>query len=459
MIQPTRLTWLSRRDNPAGSWVVYWMQHSQRLDHNHALAFAFDQARKLHLPLMVYFGLADAYPGATLRAYHFMLHGLAHTARRLTSQGVPFVLRREDPGKGAAALGAHARLLVCDRGYTRLEQRWRQDAAAGAACPVVVVESDAVVPADEVSQRQEWAARTIRPKIMRLLPDYLVPLAPRPLEAAATTRTPPLEGLPPDPQMLLDRLPLRLTPPCPGITPGEEAGQAVLAGFVEHRLATYHRDRNDPTLHGQSGLSPYLHFGQVSPLAAALAAHARPGPGADAFLEELVVRRELAVNYCLHNPEYDRYDGLPDWARQNLARHARDIREYRYRPGELEQARTHDPAWNAAQRQLLVAGKMHGYLRMYWGKKVLQWMDDPREAFSTLVALNDAYSLDGRDPNGYAGVAWCFGLHDRPWARRPILGTVRYMNYAGLARKFDLNTYLAAWGDMPLPPGERLFSE
>jgi deoxyribodipyrimidine photo-lyase len=198
-------------------------------------------------------------------------------------------------------------------------------------------------------------------------------------------------------------------------------------------------------------MSPYLHFGQISPLFIALQTHAAKGikkQNKDAYLEELVVRRELSMNYCFYNPHYDSYSGLPDWAQKTLKAHRNDKREYIYSITELERARTHDPYWNAAQREMLLTGKMHNYMRMYWGKKILEWSATPEDAFKNALYLNNKYELDGRDPNSFTGVAWCFAKHDRPWNERAVFGTVRYMSSSGLERKFDMDAYVQKIEDL-----------
>jgi deoxyribodipyrimidine photo-lyase len=232
------------------------------------------------------------------------------------------------------------------------------------------------------------------------------------------------------------------------LEPGEAAASAALEAFVAERLWGYAQRRNDPNAAGQSDLSPYLHFGQLSAQRVALAVSAAPAPDRDreAFLEELIVRRELADNWCLHNEHYDTPAGFPAWSRETLLLHQPDPRPYLYDRGELEAARTHDPLWNAAQNEMVRRGKMHGYLRMYWAKKILEWSPDAAEAMATAIYLNDRYELDGRDPNGYAGIAWSIGgVHDRPWFSRAIFGKVRYMSLSGARRRFDVGAYVARW--------------
>ncbi|MBD3371759.1 MAG: deoxyribodipyrimidine photolyase [Candidatus Coatesbacteria bacterium] len=434
------------RVDTAGRYVLYWMQAAQRPDDNPALDYAVDKADELHLPLVVGFGLTADYPGANRRHYAFMLDGLAETARTLAKRGIAFVPRLGSPPAVAAELAAEAALVVGDVGYLRHQRAWRRELARRISVPLLLVEGEVCVPTAVLDDKLEYAARTIRPKINRLLDHFLDQADLRPSRApriSADKLNLPGEPLD-DTEGLLDSLGLPPGPPPVNHlhTPGPTAARRCLDAFLDNGLDDYHTSRNDPAADHQSGLSPYLHFGQLAPLRAAQAARRRGGPGAEAFLEQLVVRRELAVNWCLHNTDYDAYPGLPVWARATLEAHTDDHRPYLYDNETLEAAATHDPYWNAAQRELLLTGKMHGYLRMYWAKQMLTWRARPAEALSIIIELNDRYSLDGRDPNGYAGAAWCLGAHDRPWPERPVFGNVRSMNARGLERKFDIDAYL-----------------
>jgi deoxyribodipyrimidine photo-lyase len=234
----------------------------------------------------------------------------------------------------------------------------------------------------------------------------------------------------------------RSVKPSPFYTGGTSQAQKRLKKFIKDKLDDYDTKRNDPMQDCQSNLSPYLHFGQISPLYIALEIMKIDSPGKDAFLEELIVRRELSHNFLYYNRRYDDYDALPLWALRTLNYHAKDKREYVYTQAQFENAQTHDPCWNAAQMEMVITGKMHNYMRMYWGKKILEWTKNPKTAFKIVLTLNNKYELDGRDPNGFAGVAWCFGKHDRAWGERPVFGKVRYMNAAGLKRKFDVDAYV-----------------
>lgn len=230
--------------------------------------------------------------------------------------------------------------------------------------------------------------------------------------------------------------------------PGETAARVSAERFVKEGLQKYIQNRNDPNLDGQSNISPYLHFGHVAPQRVALLVNGSKiyAEAKEAFLEELIIRRELADNFCYYNENYDRFEGFPNWARKTLNDHRADKREYQYSRETFEQGKTHDELWNAAQHQMVEWGKMHGYLRMYWAKKILEWSASPEQALRTAVCLNDKYELDGRDPNGYTGIAWSMGgVHDRAWKERTVLGKVRYMSYAGCVRKFDVKQYVATW--------------
>jgi len=424
------------------------MQAAQRAGTNHALEYAAGASNELGRPLVVLFALTDRYPEANERHYAFMLEGLRETRERLRERGVPMIVRRGEPDEVVAAFGRDAALVVVDDGYVRAERRWRASAAASLECPLVEVATNVVVPVEAASPKEEYAAATLRPKIYRRLDEFLRPLKTTPLRVRSPE--PGLESFDiEDTEAALARLDLdRTVGRVAGHRGGASEAERRLRAFVGRKLAAYAEDRNDPSLDGLSGLSPYLHFGQISPLAVALAVKKGPAYGQAAYLEELIVRRELSFNFVRYNRAYDSFDGLPEWCRTTLLERAKDKRPYVYSRAELERAETHDPYWNAAQREMVLTGKMHGYMRMYWGKKILEWSVSPRQAYRTALALNNAYELDGRGPNAFAGVAWTFGKHDRPWARRAVFGTVRYMNAAGLRRKFDADAYARKIGGL-----------
>jgi deoxyribodipyrimidine photo-lyase len=443
MIHPERIQPLNDRPTRSGRYVLYWMQQSVRSRYNHALEYAILRANAQRLPVVALFGLTDRYPEANERHYAFLLEGLRDVSTGLRERGIQLALRRQSPEQAAVELAEDAAEVVTDRGYLRLQRQWRRFVADNAPCRVTQVESDLVVPLETASPKEEWAAATLRPKITRLLSRFLVPLEPTPVERDSLGMT--LEGL--DPREVdanLASLEIdRSVPRVSAYRGGETEARRRLTEFIEQRLPGYAELRNEPSLDHVSHLSPYLHFGQISPLEIALAAADTPHVAdREAFWEELIIRRELSANFVFYNPAYDRYEGLPEWARRTLEAHRADPRPALYSREELERAQTHDPYWNAAMREMTLTGKMHNYMRMYWGKKILEWSPTPEEAFRTALALNNRWFLDGRDPNSFTGVAWCFGKHDRPWTERPVFGTVRYMNAAGLKRKFDIEGYV-----------------
>jgi deoxyribodipyrimidine photo-lyase len=355
------------------------------------------------------------------------------------------VIRRGPPDEVTIRLAQRAALVICDRGYLRPQKAWRARVAAEAKRRLLQVESDVVVPVDLVSTRPEIGARTLRPKTLRVRDEFLHPLSPvRPrvpadrLDERSDIDLSDIPGL--VAQLRIDH----------GVAPvsvfrgGHAEAQRRLQNFVEHRLEHYVAARAQAGWAQVSTLSPYLHFGQISPVEVALAAREMEtgADNASAFLEELIVRRELSMSFVNLVADYDRYGSVPNWARRTLAAHRGDRRSHLYTYEQLAGAETHDPYWNAAMREMLATGYMHNHLRMYWGKKVLEWSPTPEEAYATLLHLNNTYFLDGRDANSFANVGWTFGLHDRPWPERPIFGKVRYMNAAGLKRKTDIEEYM-----------------
>ena len=448
----TRIRKLNDKPIPAGkSCVLYVMSRDMRLHDNFALQVAQEQALRLEVPLAVLFVL---YPRSGRRAreqYEFMLAGLREAEVGLAAKSIPFILLL---GKGGGwleeVLGQYApQAVVFDFSPLRGPRRLHEAAAAKAGCPVVEVDTHNIVPVWVASDHQEVGARTLRPKLKRLLPEYLEagrPLQTHPHPWKEAVRT--LDQLQDEIRELVAAVPSNGTD-ISRFTPGEAAAQEALEAFIVRRLNGYADRRNDPTQDGQSDLNPYLHYGQLSSASVVRAvlevagAEPRLQPDADAFIEEITVRKELSDNFCFYNPDYDRLAGAPEWARKVLEKHRDDPREFTYDRRQFEAAGTHDPAWNAAQRQLVRTGKMHGYMRMYWAKKVLEWSPSPQDALETLLYLNDFYHIDGGDPNGYVGILWSIaGLHDRPWGERPVYGTVRSMVYNGLKRKFDIGRYI-----------------
>jgi deoxyribodipyrimidine photo-lyase len=448
MVLEERLLHSAKRPIRNGRYVLYWVQAAPRLSGNPAYEYAITMADRHDLPLVACFNLIPGYPDATAPQYRFMIEGLLELRQALRQEGVRLIIISGPPGSAPLTLGGDAALVVTDQGYLRHQRDWCRTAADELSCPLTVVETNVVVPVAVASPKEEWSAGTFRKKITHHIDRFLLP---------CTTKKPDKDSLSLDigeerdetTESLLFRV---ISPPSPGqgripeTLPwkgGERAAQELLTRFISSRLARYPGDRNDPNAGALSDLSPYLHFGQLSPVSIAQQVLASGSPSAPVYLEELIVRRELAVNFVHYNPSYDSLQGLPDWAQKTLALHAGDLREYTYTLQEFATARTHDPYWNAAQVEMVSTGKMHGYMRMYWGKKILEWSETPEIGYQIALTLNNHYELDGRDPSGYAGVAWCFGKHDRAWAERPVFGKVRYMNAAGLRRKFDADRYVA----------------
>lgn len=448
MIQNTRIQNLNEHTRrPAGAYVLCWMQEAQRARGNAALEMAIRGANRYGLPVVVCFGLMDGYPEANARHYAFMLDGLSDCAKELETRGIAFVIRHGMPVDVALSLSQNAAAVICDRSYMPAQREWRRMLAEAATCPVVQVETEVVVPVDVASDKSEYAARTIRPRIHRVWDEYLVPLDETEPEIRADALTLESDFDLTDPSGVLAALDLdRTVKPVKRFRGGRVAALEMLNRFLDDVLDGYAKGRNEPSAAQTSFLSPYLHFGHISPVEMALAAR-DSGIGATedrgSFIEELVVRRELAMNYANFAPGFETYDTLPDWAKKTLSEHAGDEREYVYTSDVLEACKTHDTHWNDAMREMVHTGFMHNYMRMYWAKKILEWSATPEDAFNTTLALNNKYFLDGRDPNSYANVAWCFGLHDRAWTERPVFGKIRYMNANGLNRKFDMAAYRA----------------
>ncbi|MFW6056911.1 MAG: deoxyribodipyrimidine photo-lyase [Chloroflexota bacterium] len=442
MGEPERIRPLNDRKATKGAFVLYWMQASQRARFNHALEYAIEMANDLRLPVVVLFTLTHNYPEANLRHFTFMLQGLHETFKLLRDRGISPIGLRGEPDTVVPQFARKAAAVITDRGYTRHQKAWRTDIAQGLECPCMQVETDAIVPVESASNKEEYAAYTLRTKINRILLRYMV--APQEQEPVVTGFEPDVESLDlSDWVQILQTLPLDRSVGPVETVGGASTARRLLQEFIDGPLEHYHESRSDPNAGVYSGLSPYLHFGQISPLEIALAADTHGGPAADAFLDELIIRRELSLNFVHFNEHYDSFECLPQWTRTTLSEHESDRRPYIHELHELERAGTHDPYWNAAQQEMLRTGTMHNYMRMYWGKKILEWSRTPREAFTAALYLNNRWQLDGRDPNSYAGVAWCCGKHDRPWKERPVFGTVRYMSATGLKRKFDMGEYVA----------------
>ena len=402
MIDPRRIRLLNGNHDGEGA-VIYWMSRDQRVRHNWALLFARRKAELLQQPLVVLFTLAPSFLDAPLRHYDFMLKGLREVEADLRALNIPFVLLQGEPATELPRFAEKmkAGVVVTDFSPLKITREWKKEVARQLTAPLYEIDAHNIVPCWIASGKQEYSARTLRPKINALLGEFLTdfpeleplasPSAYQPVDWSNVYR-----NLKADPDV----------PPVEWLKPGEKAADECLESFLQNRLASYAEERNDPNAGATSHLSPYLHFGQISAQFIAMKASKSTAPEADrkAFLEELIVRRELAENYCCYNDHYDSYEGIPAWARESLKQHVDDRREYLYTAEEFAAAKTHEKLWNAAQLELMTTGVIHGYMRMYWAKKILEWSETPEQAFETAIALNDRFALDGRDPNGYAGV-------------------------------------------------------
>jgi len=430
-----------------GRCVVYWMQRAQRALDNPALDVAVSAANILHQPVVVFFAPVPFYPNANLRHYAFLAQGIPDIAERAHERGIGFVLHRyPDHSLLKFCEEIKASLVIGDENPMREPRHRRELAAKKLSVPLWTVDADVIVPS-KLLTKEQYAARVIRPRLQRRLKEFLA----QPSNAKAKIEWQKPRGL----RALADDGSLELTEDWTGLDRsvrpvdsfhgGTTEALKLLHQFVTHKLAHYPERHGKPELDGTSRLSPYLHFGHIGPHTVALAVENSRAPRAakDDFLDQLITWRELSINFVHFNTLYDSIESAPDWAHRTLAKHARDKRAVIYSREQLEHAATHDELWNAAQHQMLHAGWMHNYMRMYWAKKILEWSPSPAVAYQNAVYLNDKYFLDGRDPNGYAGIAWAIaGKFDRPWFERPIFGTIRYMSGNAARKKFDAAKYI-----------------
>lgn len=436
-----------------GRCVVYWMQRSQRALDNPALDVAVEVANTLRQPVVIFFAPVPFYPHANLRHYTFLAQGIPETAERARKRGVGFVLRRYPEHSLLKFCDeVKASLVIGDENPMREPNHWREVAAKKLSVPLWTVDGDVLVPS-KLLEKEQYAARIIRPRLQKRLDEFFKPLH-NPNAKLEWKKPRGLHALPDDGSFdITEDWPGldRTVQPVDSFRGGTDEALKLLRDFVTHKLEHYPERHGKPELDGTSRLSPYLHFGQIGPHTVALAVEDSKAPRAakDDFLDQLITWRELAINFVHFNPLYDSIESAPDWAHRTLAAHAPDQRPVTYSREQLERAETHDELWNAAQRQMLHAGWMHNYMRMYWAKKVLEWSVSPAAAYQTAVYLNDKYFLDGRDPNGYAGIAWAMaGKFDRPWFERPIFGTIRYMSDSAAKKKFDAESYIEQMAEL-----------
>jgi len=431
-----RIRKLVKGKKDSREYVLYWMQASVRTKENLALNYAIEKANEYNLPVVVYFRLVGNYPEANLRHYQFLIEGLKEVHKELTELGIKFVVDQSNNWDKLGQLAEKAQMLVDDRGYLKIQRQWYKEVKNLVDCPYHQIEDNVVVPVEMASNKEEYAAWTLRKKINPEIGNWLKLNLSRPEIRHRIDNLPKFE-------VDIDKLNLDTSiTPVKTFIGGTKNAKRLFKDFFENKIDKYNELRNHPELDYQSQMSPYLHFGQISPIWLAKQVWQTNSPGKEDFWEELIIRRELAINFVYYNPDYNNFNCLPDWAKKTLDKHAKDKRPVIYSRSQLENAKTNDKYWNAAQMEMVKTGKMHNYMRMYWGKKILEWTKTPEKDFQICLDLNNKYELDGRDPNSYAGVAWIFGKHDRPWQERPIFGTTRYMTSSGLERKFDMEMYV-----------------
>lgn len=439
----------NKPDNPDGEYVLYWMQSAQRAEDNPALEFAATRANHLGLPLVTVFCCTPHYPESNLRHYTFMLEGLFETLGVLAQRQILPMLVVGEPSQEVPRVAKNAAEVIVDRGYLANLRRWYDSVAQQISCRLWQVEGEAVVPVELASTKAEYAARTIRPRIKRHLDDFLYRLLPTKVEQSPDGLE--LERFNKSPEEVetfladfsIDR---SVKPVTQFFKGGQSRAKEVYSDFLDQWLCDYDVQRNQPQTDYTSTMSPYLHYGMMSPVFLSVEMLSRcdaKDPNVESYLEELLIRRGLSQNFALFEERYRSFSVLPGWAAKTLADHADDIRPDLLSRKQFENAESHDPYWNAAQVEMVETGYMHNYMRMYWGKKILEWSASPQEAYETTLYLNNKYFLDGRDPISFANVAWIYGVHDRAWQERPIYGKIRTMTAGGLERKNDPKGYVA----------------
>jgi len=440
-IDPARTNVL-RKGAFSGESVLYWMSRDKRVDDNWALLAAQSVALNNKVPLIVCFQYLGHFPEANIRQYGFQLKGLLELKNKLESLNIEFILSQ---GRASEVIPRIidekvVGTIITDYSPLKVYKKRVSKVLNRTKIPFYQIDAHNIVPVWKASPKKEYAAYTIRKKIHDNLDQFLTDYP--------SLIKHPYGNIRKD-DILYDNIVKGLkidfsVQEVDWLVPGEIAAKNKL-DLLHDSLAGYDERRNDPTKDALSNLSPYFHFGHISPQRVALDIKNSSLPEQDknSFLEEMIVRRELSDNFCEYEPNYDYFEGFHDWAKKTLNEHRNDEREYLYPKEQFEYADTHDPLWNAAQNQMMNKGKMHGYMRMYWAKKILEWSPNPEEAMQVAIDLNDKYELDGRDPNGYAGIAWSIGgIHDRAWFERPVYGKIRYMNYNGCKSKFNVKRYI-----------------
>ena len=445
-LESTRIKKLNDKELDSNQkYVLYLMQHGQRTEHNPALEYAIRVANHLNKPLIVAFGLMEDYPEANLRHFHFMLEGLCEVQEELRKREIKFILKKACPKDLAIELSKEACQLTVDKGYLRHLRKWRSEIAGKVSIRVDEIEGELCVPVEDASDKREYAARTIRPKIRKKLHKYTSLVSFNKINNSSLQLEIKGEKFSKPEDLTKDLKCDKSVKPVTLHKGGNSSAKKLLSTFLQSTLPEYEENRNQPQSEYVSHMSKYLHYGQISPLYILLRTEESKNADADqkaSFLEELVIRRELAFNFVYYCKNYDSLNCLADWAKETLNNHKEDIRDKVYTTKELENSETDDPYWNAAMKELKYAGYMHNHMRMYWGKRIIAYTSTPEYAYQTTLQLNNKYFLDGCDPNSYSNVMWLFGNHDRGWTERDVFGKVRIMTKKGLEGKCKAKGYI-----------------
>lgn len=469
--------------NPDGDYVLYWMQTNRRFQYNYALEYAVGWANKLGKPLLIYEGLNCDYPWAADRFHHFIMEGMQENFEHARKQDINYHPYLEDePGAGRGllySLADRASAVISDEYPVFIIREHNEKVGPKLDIPYITVDSNGLIPLG-LTDKAPYNAYFFR-KIMQrnFIECFTSPPKQNPLNDLENRQTvelsedflekyPSAKSLLSNKESFISSLPISHEVGKIELQGTRQAALGKLGQFIQYGLAKYDEHRNDPDEQAASGLSPWLHFGKISEyeIVDAVLGHQPDGwsldditfnkgstggffngdPNVDGFLDEVITWREVGFHFAHHEPDYDQYETLPDWALETLEEHKEDPREYIYELEEFAQSQTHDEIWNAAQTQLREEGVMHNYLRMLWGKKVLEWTPNPETALAYLIELNNRYAIDGRDPNSYSGIFWIFGRFDRAWQERPIYGKTRYMTSDSTRRKVKLKQYLDKYG-------------